>query len=522
MSYQGLSRPDGKATLNHQDAINADIISVITENFPKAVEQTKIFAQSFRGHNKRDTAKKIWQFLRDCIRYKKDSSENQLIKLPTRFINSKRGDCKSYSLTAASLLYNLGFKDVRFRYASYGRVKIPSHVYVVTSDENGNEIIVDGVYHKFNDEKPPSYKFDKQMKVYTLSGIEDDVAGIGRRRRGRGLSFLKKLALAPNRKAFRWLIAINIFGLAKKLKRLNDRNPAKLKRFWEKGLGGKYSELLKSVKRGYNHWAKRHHKQRMAGVLEPEITGIGTPALAAPLAAAAPIITAIISMLKKDGKDKPDPGEPSIDQINNRQQQQQEQVSGIGRRRRKGRFANRIKKIALAPHRRAFRTALSRNFLGLAVKANRILKRNPEELKHKWEQMGGKFPPLIKSIKSGLRFQLRRKKVSGIGAEKEQSNAIAGLITTVLKALGGLFKKNGEPKAGEKYSEGETTFSKILDVAETAADKFLQPKEAADQLIEEGKADKDAGTSDEPKGLQIKPLYIAAAAAAAFILIKKK
>jgi len=319
-------QPQYRTTVNYTNATNRDIIQTIQDNYQEAVKQTKEFAPRFQGETAKETAYNVWKFLRNYITYDRDDDTRQIIRLPSWFIHTQRGDCKSYSLLAASVLANLGL-PVKFRYASYRWLNpTPSHVYVVTRDEKGKEIIVDGVWHLFNSEKPPVHKKESAMDVITMAGIED-VAGIGRRRR-RGLSFAKKIALAPNRRAFRTLVSLNIFGLARKLQKTRAKNPGALKKFWE-NLGGKYAELEKSIRKGYNHWAKHHKRERISGVeccvagdgyydsMERTIglAGIGAlPAVAALIAAGAPIVKAVSPIVKKSGADQTERGEPPMDE----------------------------------------------------------------------------------------------------------------------------------------------------------------------------------------------------------------
>lgn len=433
---------------------------------------------------------------------------------------------------------------IAFRYASYHWLKpTPSHVYVVTKDEQGKEIIVDGVWHYFNSEKSPAYKITKPMDVITLAGMDEDVAGIGRRKRRVGaFSFHKKIALAPNRRAFRTLVSLNLFGLARKLQKVRAKNPAALRKFWER-IGGKYSELEKSVRKGYNHWAKRHKKVRINGIeccvagneyyesmdRIVGLSGIGAaPAVAAIVAAGAPIIAMVAGLVKKSGADKQEPGEPPMDEAvsrsqeirgDNPQAESQMNISGleiglaIGARKRKGRFARRVKKMSLAPNRRAFRTLIAINAGGLAYKLARVVKKNPNGLRQVWEKLGGQYPQLIKSIKAGLKRvpARRRKAVSGLeigytnpqaftatqqSQSSEKSKGIVALATTIIKALAGLLKKHGDDGQPQP---GETTFEKILNVADSAATEFGQPKESASDLVDSGQAETQPESDDEPK-----------------------
>lgn len=526
----GLSKPDFKKRLNKQGALNEDIVQAIESALPAARKQVVNISAQFRGDTTAETAHNIWKFLKKNIKYTKDGGAEQLVRLPGRFVYDGKGDCKSYSLFTAAVLSDLNL-PVAFRYASYSDSTIPSHIYTVTKDENGKEIIVDAVWKYFNSEKKPRYKFDHPMNVYTLTGIESEDIGRTRRRRRRfkGLSFAKKLAFAPNRRAFRTLVAVNLFGLAKKLKRMNDRNPGTLKKFWEKRLGGKYSELMKSVKKGYNHYAKRHHKARMNGVSQWEQPLGIAPALAAVIAAAAPITTAIITLLKKNKVDSTEPGEPTLNETQYQSQQvtaenpPPDQVSGIYGK-RKGRFARKVKRITLAPHRRALRYLIERNFRGLAYKAARTAKNAPNQLREKWEKLGGNYSQLLKSISKGL----KRKRRGAIGATTATTGKTGGadwraLAATVIKALSSLFQKHGEPADG-KYQPGESTFEKILAVADTAADKFGHTSVPADDLLTEGKVDAGAGESDEPKHTSFmpSPMVLLGVGTAAYIILKKK
>jgi hypothetical protein len=302
-----LPKPDYKKVFEYGDAMNGDIITVLEKNFPRAVEQTKEFARQFETGSRIASAKKVWEFLKSHITYLKDSHDAQQIKLPSRFIKDGTGDCKSYSLTAASLLANLGI-PVSFRYGNYGSGTVPTHVYVVAKDENGHNIIVDGVWKYFNSEKIPNYKFDHPMNVYTLS---DDVSGIG----WFGSHFfkevsrfydknikenLKKIGLAIPRRAFRTYVALNVGGTATKISRTLKRDPASVKRMWEK-VGGQFSKLNHSVEVG-----KKKHRILGVGYIKDEDIGIA-PAAAAIIAAAAPILIAFAGILKKG--EAPLPGE---------------------------------------------------------------------------------------------------------------------------------------------------------------------------------------------------------------------
>ncbi len=187
-----------------QDALNNDIIQAIHNLYKTGLLQTRDYAKNFKAGSRMQTAKNVWDFMKRKITYKRDPNHKQMIRLPNRFVNDADGDCKSFALFAASILGNLGM-PVTFRYAGYrDGSNIPTHVYMTTEDENGKEIIVDGVYRAFNKEKPYKFKKDYKMEVLALA---DDVSGIGKfRLPGRKFRRLKNelfSSLPGNERSFR-------------------------------------------------------------------------------------------------------------------------------------------------------------------------------------------------------------------------------------------------------------------------------------------------------------------------------
>lgn len=308
-AVQKLPIPDNIKTLNASNAFNSDIIQAIESAFSKAKEQTAVLSKHFKKSTREETAKAVWDFLKHQMKYERDADGSQLVRLPSRFVRGGVGDCKSFSLFAASILANLGF-PVAFRYASYSHSAIPTHVYVVTSDETGKPIIVDGVWHSFNSEKAYRHKIDHVMNVYTLSGVEGEEIGKIRLKKFFKKAFkgLKKFGLALPRRAFRTLVAVNAGGLASKLARGLRKNPNAIFKKW-KQLGGSEYALKKSISKGA--------RRKRIGAIDPDSIGAaaGLPAI---LAAAAPIIAAIVPLLKSLGVDKEaKQGEGTLDKIEN-------------------------------------------------------------------------------------------------------------------------------------------------------------------------------------------------------------
>ena len=361
---EGIAPANGRAKVEKRGALNKDIIAVIHKDFPIAVEQTRDIAHRFKGQTALGTVFNIYTFLRSEIQYQKDPDNRQDIRLPARFLRDKKGDCKTYSLFSASILHNLGMPAI-FRYTCYFGNGIPSHVYVVTRDESGNELILDGVYKLFNEEKKYTSKSDYQMEVRTLSGINEheningwfsDMGNFVKRNVQSAVKDTKKAAssagafvvrnvksaakdtghaasaagafigrniksavkdikhvaaltyLAIPRLAFMGIVELNGHGFATKLAKVNQ---SKLKSFWE-ALGGDFEKLTPAIRRGKGRHA----------ILGPDdtmrINGIGEAVtIASAIAASAPIITAVVAFLKKNGASDADIEKVAADSVQN-------------------------------------------------------------------------------------------------------------------------------------------------------------------------------------------------------------
>lgn len=244
------------------NASNQDIINDIHAYYPEALKQVKEsgFYKKFNYGSPLKDAHAVWLFLRNYIKYKKDPDEAQLLRLPGRFVNDRSGDCKSYSIFAASVLGALGY-NVAFRYAAYRNgAQNPTHVYVYLPDYN---IIIDGCYRFFNKEK--DYKFVKNYKMnnYVLSGINGREERRERRQERRERrqerreerkesgkpSTFKKISLAAPRNSFLLMVKLNVFGMATKLKLAIQKNEKAVKSKWNK-LGGNFDKLKKQIEIG--------------------------------------------------------------------------------------------------------------------------------------------------------------------------------------------------------------------------------------------------------------------------------
>ena len=106
-------------------------------------------AQSFKGKTIEETCRNIWQFLKDNITYVADT-DLQAIQSPDSLLKKLTGDCKSYSVFAASILDNLGIPYF-IRFSSNLPNKRMHHVYIVVPAK-GKENVLDAVMDEYNNE----------------------------------------------------------------------------------------------------------------------------------------------------------------------------------------------------------------------------------------------------------------------------------------------------------------------------------------------------------------------------------
>lgn len=166
---QAIPTYKGKETTHSDMADNKDIRAAIFSAMPEAINQTKEFSKYFKRNSVRETCKLIFDFLKNELNYVADG-ETQLIKLPSALLHTKVGDCKSYSILTAAILYNLGI-PCHFVLVSFNSDPTPSHIFVETSDG----CIIDAVWGIFDDEKKPTYRYEVsingKMKVKSISGV---------------------------------------------------------------------------------------------------------------------------------------------------------------------------------------------------------------------------------------------------------------------------------------------------------------------------------------------------------------
>jgi hypothetical protein len=158
-----------------------DIINAILRQHNKSMKDYDKLYCYFDGGNVQNTAKRIFNYLKENIKYSIEPDHLQTVGTPAYILALKKGDCKHMSLMFAGLLdayrRNTGQKfDLAYRFASYDGSKSPEHVFVVINPGSENEIWCDAVLDYFNEKKQPNYYKDKKlqnMALMALSGINE-------------------------------------------------------------------------------------------------------------------------------------------------------------------------------------------------------------------------------------------------------------------------------------------------------------------------------------------------------------
>jgi hypothetical protein len=297
----------------------SDIISGILLTHNKWRNDYDVISENFNASSSELIGKKIFDFLKNNTFYVIESDNAQTLRSPAAILklgsDKKIGlDCKSYSLFIGGILDSLNRKGKKiqwcYRFSSYRFMdKLPHHVFIVINPGK-NEIWVDPVLPSFNQKKQYFYKIDKKPKKMALI----QVSGIGRRKKTkqerkqrrqeikknikekikkRGKLLLKfNPATVPARNAFLLLVKLNVFNLASRLNLLIQKDPNKLKKFWE-NIGGTWTNLVRNINIGAKKRERKLSKQSKIGE--------AATAASAAVVSATPIIIKIVKLLKEAG-----------------------------------------------------------------------------------------------------------------------------------------------------------------------------------------------------------------------------
>lgn len=343
-----LSPYQGNRVLIAKNQSTGDIIEAILSAHKQYQSEYKKIAKHFNKGNGIDTARSVFDFLKENVDYVIEPSDFQSVKSPTAIIRDGFCDCKCYALFIGGICDALGI-PFTYRFSSYKSTdKTPQHIFVVIYPDTKKETWVDPVLSSFNQRKQYKYKIDKSpMALYSISGIGKATAQQksalkaaktakkavkgkeaksaakaelkeARKAAGRtagqvlkkGVKMVAKVAASPARNSFLLLVKVNFANLAVKLSKAWEKQPAKLKNFWE-GIGGNMEALKKQFEIGKS-------KKRIFGYGEGAYIGVA-PAVAA--TTAAPILAKVAQVLKDIGIDPEELVQIGKDAVNTKVQQ---------------------------------------------------------------------------------------------------------------------------------------------------------------------------------------------------------
>lgn len=152
-------KPSYTKKIINKKGLTQDIIDAIINSHNTHKNQLFKIAKYFRRETEKETARAIWKFIKQNFTYARDEAGKQLIAAPAYILYEALGDCKSYSLFAASILHCLKI-PFAFRFTSYDKEQLYTHVYICSKN-----FILDSVLEQFNKEK--EYKYKKDINMYT-------------------------------------------------------------------------------------------------------------------------------------------------------------------------------------------------------------------------------------------------------------------------------------------------------------------------------------------------------------------
>jgi len=158
------------------DQNTSDIVEGILDNQDQYEKEYDKISEMFIGDNEVETARNVFDFLKQNVPYYIEPIEKQTLRSPSAILCMKSGaDCKSYASFINGVMSSLNRKGVfrvplSYRFASYRYdTKEPQHVFSVLYPGTNNEIWVDPVLPKFDQRKEPVFIKDKKIKMALIA-----------------------------------------------------------------------------------------------------------------------------------------------------------------------------------------------------------------------------------------------------------------------------------------------------------------------------------------------------------------
>jgi hypothetical protein len=153
-----------------------DIVQGILDNHDNYQNEYDKISEMFIGDNEVETAKNVFDFLKQNVPYYIEPIEKQTLRSPSAIVCMKQGaDCKSYASFINGVMSSLNRKGIfrvpmAYRFASYRYdTKEPQHVFSVLYPGTKNEVWVDPVLAKFDQRKEPVFIKDKKIKMALIA-----------------------------------------------------------------------------------------------------------------------------------------------------------------------------------------------------------------------------------------------------------------------------------------------------------------------------------------------------------------
>jgi len=163
------------------DQTTSDIIYGLLQNHDRYKNEYDKISEIFLSNNVKETARNVFDFLKNNVKYYIEPTKNQTLRSPSAIIAMPMGaDCKSFASFILGVFDSLNRKGIyrvplAYRFASYKEnSKNPQHVFAVLYPNTDHEIWVDPVLDKFDLKKQPTYYKDKKlnMALIAMSGID--------------------------------------------------------------------------------------------------------------------------------------------------------------------------------------------------------------------------------------------------------------------------------------------------------------------------------------------------------------
>jgi len=275
-----------------------DIVRGMLSYHKKYAEDYDKIGPLFLGSTPRQTLRNVFLYLKNNVRYVIEPESRQTLKSPAAIVATGQttgSDCKNYALFIAGVLdaINRAGKQkipFAFRFASYKWYdEQPQHVFIVAFPGTKQETWIDPVLPQFDQRKQYNHSTDKKMalvgisgtgKSAQLAGLKDIFAKVK--------NAVLTVAAAPSRAAFLTAVSLNVLKVAEKLRAVQMKSPANLQKWWQ-NLGGNYAKLLEVIDKGMS-------RRNVGKIGEPV-------SISAIITAAAPVIVALIKLLKSENID---------------------------------------------------------------------------------------------------------------------------------------------------------------------------------------------------------------------------